>query len=354
MTTADRDRQRAEDESARPADDTSDEQVWNEIEAEEKDRPPEDEDRPVHRVASDAVDEDEELEPGTGDPDPADDDDQPPSDDAARETSEDGHHEPTQEKEEESLEAQLAKLQKAHEAYKSDMGRVRALQREVATLRRQIATGQKPRGGRDARPDGKDETREQQRQRLEKVREEYGDVAEPIVDEINSLREQMEKDREALTQREQHEHHLAQERYKAILDEQWSAFTAEHPDGLEAIQQNGDVFLEWIEDQPKELRDIFHANREEVVDGRGAALLVAEWKAAMADALADDPSSSQTPASGSEPPDRMQGRREQQLRGARSPRSTGRQRATGTPPPDSDDEGAWWDYWEERERRGAV
>ena len=89
---------------------------------------------------------------------------------------------------------------------------------------------------------------------------------------------------------------------------------------------------------------IYAANKDEIVDGNAAALLVGKFKQALSDA-----EGTQAPANPEK--EKLQAKRQRQLAGARSIRSTGRQEATSVPAADSDDLQAHWDHFARKDKR---
>ena len=348
MTTADRHGQRAEDDSAREADDKSDEQHWNEIEAEEaaSARGSEGDDEPAHRFTAEGRGKDG----ADGDEPPADDnaedEDQRPSQDERDDgASDEGLHNLNPKE----LQEQIERLQRQ---LASEKGRTAAERRRIVHLRDQIASAQTAQRDQDA--SALREQREKRQQDLDKAREEYGDVIDPLVDQIKDLESRVER----LSKQEERDLASAKAQLGEALTEQKSILMQEHPDAFDLVGDKGkftDIFLEWIEDQPAKFRRIFAENQREVVDGTGAALLLGHFKSALAQAIAEEEGAEGADVSGGgdDQQNRLQSRRERQLRGAQDSRIPSRQ-ATSEPPKDSDDAEAHWRWFEEQERRGRI
>ena len=166
------------------------------------------------------------------------------------------------------------------------------------------------------------------RKKLDAVRSEYPDVVGPLVDTVDELQKQIDA-MAAIGQQSIDEQSQA---FQEQLAEQEAIFKAEHPDGEDIITQNVAVFRGWINSprRPKYLHDIFVANERDMVDGTGVALLVSEFKIALAQATPD-----LVPAK-----DSTQQRRESQLAGAQATKQTSPKAMTGAPPADAPDRDA--------------
>lgn len=229
-----------------------------------------------------------------------------------------------------------ARAEKAEQKWRSDRGRVEKMRKEAEALQQELERARQQ----IAALKTDDEKARDRESRLNKVREEYGDVMEPVLEEIQDLRARDE----ALTRAEQSRLERLESNYESLVQAEQDAFLAEHKDGFDVIDQNRDAFRAWIDDQPREMRDIFKANEQAIVDGQGAAMMVSRFKAFMQDqSRGPGPASSET---------RSTSRRKLQLEGARSSRTPGRQAATSDISPDTDDPEALWDYWDRKERQG--
>lgn len=282
---------------------TTDEQLWAEFDepeaaAEDPAAAPKDEPEPAEDFAT------------ADDPPPDDgDDDSPDTEKADTDT------------EQIDWKARAAELE---HKFNSERGRTAALQQKIERLNKQATS---PDAGQ------KDETKEARKKRLSEVAEEYGDVVAPLVETIEDLEGRAQADVESRRSE-------AQAELQAIHDEQFGKLMEQHPDGLKVVSENQDVFNAWIEDQPKLYRDIYASNRERIVDGTGAALLLSHFKAAL---FAADGDGATTETS-------LQDRRQRQLAGAESARQTTRQTSRTTEPPaNSADEQAHWDYWDRKD-----
>lgn len=176
--------------------------------------------------------------------------------------------------------------------------------------------------------------------KLAKAREEYGDVIGPIADQMDAYSKRVDRITEVTSSQLDSRRQQLQELYQ----EQEQVFLKEHPEGHKVVHENFETFKTWIEDQPKDLRDAFTMNKDNIVDGSAAAYVVASFKASLQAAA-----NGAAPAADSK--STLQARRDRQLAGSRSERSGGPSAVTSAPPPDSDDAEAHWKYFETLERK---
>lgn len=240
-----------------------------------------------------------------------------------------------------TLQEQVERLQHKLD---SEQGRTAKLRRDIERLQGQIASAQE--APRDRADDTSGESRQELESRLKQAREDYPDVIGPLAEKIES----MERRFDQLSQREIADLESQREQYDALVAEEEGLFLSEHPDGFDVVTEHREIFREWIEDQPKRLRDIYAANTDLITDGTAAAYLVSKFKQSLLGADGDVPSPASKSAS------RLDTRRQRQLDGARSTRTGNRSAKTGDIPSDADPE-ALFDYFirkdEEKDRRRA-
>lgn len=290
----------------------TDEEIWNELTAADDTAPLDGEAADIE----DNSDEDDAFGPDS-------DDDQAPNDEAPEDIGEaDEDATPV------DLHDQNARLETE---LKRRSGKVSALQRKVNALQKQLEASQ------SAPPEG--DTEDDDRD-LDSIAEEYEDVAGPLVKQVRKLQGRLDE----FSASNDHRAGQAEAELEAIEAEQMDALLGEHPDGLDVIKNNRDVFREWIEDQPKKFRDIFETNKDFLVDGTGAALLINRFKIAIGE------------ETGSEEPTtekRLQSRRQRQLSGART--APAGRRGNGTAPLESlTDPDEIWDYYERMDQKAKV
>ncbi len=126
---------------------------------------------------------------------------------------------------------------------------------------------------------------------------EYPDILGPVVETIKTLETRIARFDEA-----------SEKEREALVAEEWNTFTSLHSDGMKVIEENAKAFEDWIKVQPKDMRDIIDANKDAVIDGVGAAMVVSAFKEHVAAAL--EPPAPQPTTTNPDP------RRDLQLRGA--------------------------------------
>ncbi len=273
-------------------------QLWNELEAEDSN--------------GEASPDDEPLVSAQGAPD-------------AQQGQDDQRSETTNGKPTEDLAAQNERLRHSIE---SDKGRISALTKKAASLQAKL----------DRLENTKREiqttaTTPETKQGLAKVKDEYSDFS-PLVE----MAEANDKVLNQIVANADADIEDTKGQLKELIDQQNEIFEKEHPDGLDVIRQNAAVFREWIQDQPRQIRDAFKRNEVDIVDGQSAALVVASFKESLqlaATGNAPAPNSTST----------LQARREKQLAGAQSQRSTAATVTTPAPGPGDSPE-AHWDHFE--------
>ena len=315
------------DEIVSPADDAlapetekSDEDIWNEIVAEDSASDPGGElDDP-----GDDLDDDLEGEDAPGN-------DATPVADELENDGKDGEAPELEPAEKLSrLREQYGKLEEENRRMK---GRQPALDRKITSLTKEL--------DRLKASQSKPETEEEKaarKQRIDAVQADYGDVTGPLLDELKRLEGRQEDGNAANAARV--------DAIEAELDtaeqEQQALFQEYHSDGLKVVQENRDVFKQWIDDQPRALRDMYERNNGRLVDGLAAAQVVTKFKEALleADERVNNPNEN-----------RLQGKRARQLAGAQNAKSASRNSVTGDPGADSQDDEALWKYWERKDRK---
>lgn len=204
--------------------------------------------------------------------------------------------------------------------YKSEAGRVRGSKRRADAILKQL---------RDIDAEAASELEDPElEERLAAISEEYGDVAGPLVDAVKGMKTRLDKqDEKAASRKGELEAEL-----EDIQEAEMDVLTGIHEDGFAVVEENGDLFRQWIEDQPKRVRDAFEANRDGLYDGKAAALVISEFKEALAQAESD----------GDEK--RPSARRQKQLAGARATRQKSRTATVREPSADDDNPDRIWGH----------
>ena len=298
----------AEDVSAAPEAEMTDEQLWKELEG-----------------TASASDPDDDIEASA----PADDDgDTPPEgwdeadDDATeRQTPSDAAAGPEDQADDPWAKAPpelLKQREKMEHTIRSLNGRVRAL-----TKRHMEARSSPSKDEADALA--------ATRRTLEEKASEYPDILGPVVQTIDRLESKIARFDEATEQDRQ-----------ALVAEEWDNFTSVHSDGMKAIESNATAWSSWLASQPQEIRDVIVANKDAIVDGQAAADVVTRFKEHIAVAL-------EPPAP---EPKTTDPRRARQLRGAQETASRS-PRVTADPTIGEMTEEQHWAYFERQDQAKA-
>lgn len=160
---------------------------------------------------------------------------------------------------------------------------------------------------------------------------EYPDILGPVVETIKTLETRIARFDEA-----------GEKEREDLVAEEWNTFTALHADGMKVIEENAKAFEDWLKVQPKDVRDIIDANKDAVIDGAGAAMVVSAFKEHVAAAQKPPAPSSTTPN-----PDP---RRDLQLRGANA--TTSRSAPVTSDPSLADmTPEQLWEYWDKEDQK---
>lgn len=221
----------------------------------------------------------------------------------------------------------------------SEQGRRRANQRKIRQMSRELA---------EARRNAPSEsTDDEEAPDLSSVKEEYGDVVGPLVDEVerqNKKLAQIEANEKAAFTRKEDE-------YKELVAEQRTVFVEAHPDAMKYLQANSDVFEAWVEDQPKAVRDTYAENASDIIDGEAVAEIYAQFNADLTE-FQNSQTTSGEPASEEASETTLQSRRRRQLAGARTTSSRTQPRTSSEPSKDDDSDAAF--EWAMKEARKSV
>lgn len=212
--------------------------------------------------------------------------------------------------------------EKAEGVVKAHEGRLRAFQTEITELRSKTS---------EAPPAEKPKTKEEieaREERLKKLREEFPEVAGPLLEEIEELRRQnqtLSKGVETVQSRE----------VETELDAQEKLLAGRHGDWLE--QARSEAFGKWVLEQPRYVREAIHRNGSAIVDGEEVADILDRFKAT----LPKDEKEEQRR--------KVDERRQEQLDAARGPEN----RLQGQPEGFADDFEAEWKRLSAREKVAA-
>jgi hypothetical protein len=212
-------------------------------------------------------------------------------------------------------------------AIRSDRGRLSAMQKKLDELSRSSPN--------PAHQPVRGETAADRSERLQKLAEEYPEVAQPLLDEMDALRN-------TVTSLQS----VEEERLQRFLAEQEQALATEHADWQPVLANNGATFAAWLEDQPKAVRDAAQANANRIVDARAAADVVSRFKQFIGIA-----GQQQQPAAAGNPQPSLSDKRQRQLAASATPRGVRRPVASGIPE-DGDEEAIWAAFEAQEARQG--
>ena len=218
---------------------------------------------------------------------------------------------------------QQEKKQLEHET-RSYEGRVAARQNRIAELSKQLEQMKKP------EPSGDDP--------LTQISSDFPELYTPLskaIESVNSRAEQVEA-----AQRGRIEAELSEEqaRYKEEVGAQTEALKKDHPDYLDVISKNVSKWQEWVEDQPRAIRDAVARNSEDITDAVAAAKVLSAFKAFL-----NPPETAPQPSPQSD-------KRQRQIGATASPGTGNRQPVVAGIPEEGDPQ-AIWDAFEKEEAR---
>lgn len=213
-----------------------------------------------------------------------------------------------------------AQMQRLEHMISTDEGRVRAGRTDSEKLRRRIADHK----AKLEALKGEDSDEDQ----MKTLREDYPDIVEPLAKSHDAMNRRIS----ALTEIEEGEISSAENELQEVQEREWGILIKEHPDFVDFIRPRYKQFDEWVDDQPRRIRNLKEINADGFNDGASAAYLVSLFKRHLSDA--DGVSQTTTP---------QPSRRQRQLDGARTTQSRPAVVTSAEPDPNSDDLDAIWD-----------
>lgn len=198
--------------------------------------------------------------------------------------------------------AKIAEIEKerddARHRASSDANRVAALSRKLQQLQTPAPSATAPEAE-------KSEAQKALDDKIKQLREDYGDIADPLVELIEQQRQELSTVRTVLTG-------LSEERQAQVIAAETQALEARHPDWRN-IAQSPD-FAQWLAIQPPNIQGL-----AESWDARETSVVLTLFKSEKAETTGQG---SQKPAATDTKPDAATGaRRSQQLEGSRDTRS---------------------------------
>jgi hypothetical protein len=237
----------------------------------------------------------------------------------------------TARKEYEDLKAEAEKLK--HQV-RSANGRVAARQRRLNELE---ATIKQPASTRD---------HHEVAATLQSLEEDYPEIAQPLkttVQTINSKIDALDADRESRRK-------AAETERNDIINEETAKLDEEIPGWGDLLKTHGKTYLEWIEDQPKRLREAHQRNLNSITDADAAIETLTAFRQFL----------EQDNGGGAQPAPQTQrttvpstDRRLRQLAGSSSPSSSARVPVVSGIPEDGDPQAIWNAIREEERRRAS-
>lgn len=258
----------------------------------------------------------EQQQQDAGEPDPA------PADAAAPAPGADGNPSPQGSATDDIWANAPAELREAYERQQRDWdlrlrsanGRVSAFQRQLAQYQQQTqqqpARQQEPEQRETQQPSSGSTGINLQDPKLQALREEYPEVAGPLLDVIADLSQQLTGVRQVAGTFEQ-------QQAEQFLAAQEQSLAQAHPDWQQAATD--DRFAGWLQTQPLAIQEAFKRNHDAIVNADDASLVIGMFKQAVGFSSQPQQQQQPTPAPTNDP------RRQRQLASARD---VGR-----TPPP---------------------
>lgn len=261
-----------------------------------------------------------------------------------------------------AFEATQAQLKKLEQADRSNRGRLSALQLKINELTGSNTAKAAPEKGAAAKGDNENGQAGEEdangflgSEDWKGFKSEYPEVAGPLEKVIGQLQSHIAKQDKVLSA-------IGDDRRQSALDEQENLLLETHSDAFEVVQDPG--FVQWLNTQPRHIREAAIRNAENIVDAEEAADVVGRFKDfRRADQQgggnnAQQQNNSSQPANGGGGNNQNQrsvsGKRQRQLASANSARSRGPGAASGIAE-DGDPEQIWkqFDAMEARQARRA-
>lgn len=158
-------------------------------------------------------------------------------------------------------------------------GRQSAADREAQKLRQRVAELESAQTGAGHQTETQgDAGARASSDRLKELREEFPDIAGPLVDEHEANRSEIEALRAQVSRLEQPITSLQQDQQAAYYAAQEAKLREAHSDYREVVNGDVDRYNGWLSRQPAVIQEIAARNAEHVVDGAEIALVVGLFK----------------------------------------------------------------------------
>lgn len=224
----------------------------------------------------------------------------------------------------------------AEHRYRSDAGRIAALQRQIDDLKK----GGTAHGAAEGTTDKDAAPTVLASEKWKSLKQEYPEVAEPleaVLSEMESRNHRLEKELSA----------IGSDRRQAARDEQDAIVRTRHQDYDAFLGQNSQQFMAWKEEQPRYVQEAIQRNWEGIVDANEFVDILDRFKSHIG---ASGSPGHEPPGSGKS--QQLAAKRERQRQSLAAPRTSGPSVASGIPE-DADPE-VIWKAFEEQDRRKAA
>lgn len=206
-------------------------------------------------------------------------------------------------------------------------GTISAQDRKIRELQRRIASF--------SADENKKRDEDDKIDTLTQLREDYPDIINPMLDQIEALQEGQRGLEEKIgTVSELHSAQIANESDKesAFLEDKF-------PGWRDHISENAEAFWSWVDDQPKAIRDLAEDSQDGIQDGKAVFEMITNFEAHRTGKDAPQHEGSDTEE---EPKPKREALTSRRLAGAKTVPSRGTQSATANPQPDETDGDAIW------------
>lgn len=176
---------------------------------------------------------------------------------------------------------------------------------------------------------------------LDSIEEDYPEIANPLREILGDVNKRIDQLNEAETRR-----------FGALVDREQTVLASQHPDWFATIKDNAEEFRNWLDDQPKRIRDAEMINRQHIVAGDLAAEMVGAFKQHLAGNGAGEKETASQP--GNQETEQKDSRRKRQLAGSSAPSGNGGLPVVTGIQKDGDGETIWNQIQAEKTRRATT
>lgn len=199
---------------------------------------------------------------------------------------------------------------------RSDSGRLAAISRKVADL----AKAASPR---------KEDAADDLNELLKPLATDYPEVEGPLKKVVEGINGKISQ----LSEAEKSRREAAQFELNNLINDQTALLNEAHPDYIEVLKTAGPTFKNWLEDQPKRIRDAAEINSRYIVDAASANAVIESFKRHIG-LIKDEPVQTQE----TKP---LDDRRQRQMAGTATPTGSSRTPVISGIPEEGDPEQIW-------------